>query len=226
MARANSDFERKTTAERLNEAGRPHTFQVGDRVKVYVPPTHEQMLISGRRAKHLLAWRGPCEVIEKLSTTTFAMREISTSRRFERSLVNILPYKASTAPKPPSFDPFYSTPLLAHEIIAIRDEPEGPIFVARVTAVAETAIAVHYLGSTHNDLTRAKFLPCWHPPNTDLIRRSALQPPNMMPYTSDIDIDSLDVLLVTRGLLLTTTDKLRAKSQRLLAPFLDELFTY
>ena len=48
----------------------------------------------------------------------------------------------------------------------------------------------------------------------------------MMPYTSDIDIDSLDVLLVTRGLLLTTTEKLRVKSQRLLAPFLDELFTY
>jgi hypothetical protein len=48
----------------------------------------------------------------------------------------------------------------------------------------------------------------------------------MVPYTSDIDIDSPGVLLVTRGLLLTATEKLRAKSQRPLAPFLDELFLY
>jgi hypothetical protein len=102
--------------------------------------------------------------------------------------------------------------------------PTGTNELEKASGHSNTA---HYLGSTHNDLTRAKFLPCWHPPNTDVIRRSALQPPNMVPYTSDIDIeDSLDVLLVTRGLLLTTTEKLRAKSQRLLAPFLDELFIY
>jgi hypothetical protein len=56
MAARHSDFERETTAERLNEHGRPSHHQADDRVKIYAPPTHEQMLASGRRAaKHPLS---------------------------------------------------------------------------------------------------------------------------------------------------------------------------
>jgi transposase InsO family protein len=226
MARAHSDFERKTTAERLNETGRPRTFEIGDRVKVYVPPTHEQMLATGRRAKHLLAWRGPCEVIEKLSSTTFAMREISTRRRFERALVNILPCKATTAPKPPSFDPAYSDPLTVDEFVAVRDEPDGPFYIALVKSVTATAVAVHYYGPVNPELPKAKFLPCWHLPNNDLMRRQLLQPPNHIPYSGELEIASLDVLLVARGLLMTASNRLRVKSQRLITPMLDDLFLF
>jgi len=226
MANAHSDFERRTAADRLNETGRPRTYEVGQRVKVYVPPTHEQMLATGRRAKHSLAWRSPCEVIEKLSDATFAMRELATRRRFERALVNVLPYNASSAPAPPSFDPFYSAPFFNDEFIAVRDEPDGPFYVAKVTAVTEATIAVHYYGSTNPDISRAKFLPCWHMPGSDLMRRSTLNPANMIPYSGSLDINSLDVLLVARGLLFTTTAKLRVKSQRILAPQLEELFLF
>jgi hypothetical protein len=64
MARVHSDYEKTTTADRLNQFGHPRSYSVDQRVKAYVPPTHEQMLASGRRAKHLLTWRGPCRVIE------------------------------------------------------------------------------------------------------------------------------------------------------------------
>jgi hypothetical protein len=223
MARAHSDFERKTIAERLND-----TFEIGDRVKVYVPPTHEQMLATGRRAKHLLAWRGPCEVIEKLSSTTFAMREISTRRRFERALVNILPYKATTTgtPRPPSSDPAYSDPLTVDEFIAVRDEPDGPFYIALVKSVTATIATVHYYGSVNPDLPKAKFLPCWHLPNNDLMRRQLLQPPNHVPCSGELEIASLDVLLVARGLLMTASNRLRAKSHRALTPLLDDLFLF
>ena len=63
MAKHHSDYEKSTTADRLNQFGHPTSYAVGDSVKIYVPPTHEQMLASGRRAKHLLAWRGPCSVV-------------------------------------------------------------------------------------------------------------------------------------------------------------------
>ena len=94
----------KYSPELLNQFGHPRSYSVDQRVKVYAPPTHEQMLASGRRAKHLLAWRGPCRVIEKLSETTYAVREESTNRRFERAVVNILPCRASEAPTPPTYD--------------------------------------------------------------------------------------------------------------------------
>jgi hypothetical protein len=154
------------------------------------------------------------------------MREIATRRRFERAPVNILPHNATSAPAPPSFDSFYSAPFFNDEFIAVRDEPDGPFYVAKATAVAVATIAVHYHGSTNPDTSRAKFLPCWHLPGTDSIRRSALNPENMIPHSGSLDINSLDVLLVARGLLFAATAKLRVKSQRLLAPQLEELFLF
>ena len=160
MAQRHSDYEKSTTADRLNEVGHPRSFLMGQRVKVYVPPTHEQMLATGRRSKHLLAWRGPCEVIEILSSTTYAVRELSTRRRFERALVNILPYRASTAAQPPTYDPFYSSPFTDDEIVAVRDEPNGPFYLARTISIVSTMITVHCFWSISRDLGRAKFLPC------------------------------------------------------------------
>ena len=171
MAKNHADYEKSTTADRLNQKGRPHSCAVGDRVKTYVPPTHEQMLASGRRAKHLLAWRGPCRIVEVLSSTTHAMNEESTSRRFERAVVNILPCRATAVPDPPSYDPFYSAPFLLDEFVAVRDEPDGPFYLAKTLAIAATTITVHYRGcSTPNGafvLSRAKFLPCWHLPDSN-----------------------------------------------------------
>jgi hypothetical protein len=226
MAAHHSDFERETTAERLNEHGRPSHYQVDDRVKIYVPPTHEQMLASGRRAKHLLAWRGPCRITEKLSSTTHAMTEESTNRRFERAVVNMLPYRASTAALPPTYDPFYSAPFQLNEMIAVRDEPNGPFYVAKAVAIAATTITVHYFGCTTQDIKRAKFLPGWHMPNSNDVVLAALSPDRHVPHSGILEIDSLDQLLVARGLLLTQSTLLRVISQRLLALQWNQLFIF
>ena len=226
MARVHSDYEKTTTADRLNQFGHPRSYSIDQRVKVYVPPTHEQMLASGRRAKHLLAWRGPCRVIEKLSETTYAVREESTNRRFERAVVNILPYRASAAPTPPTYDPFYSAPFVTDELVAVRDEVDGPFYLARTISIAATSITVHYFGCRNPDISRAKFLPAWHLPGNDLIALAAAAPSDMVAYEGILEIDSLDELLVARNLLLTTQNKLRAKSQKALAPKMDELFVF
>ena len=48
----------------------------------------------------------------------------------------------------------------------------------------------------------------------------------MVAHEGVLEIDSLDELLVARNLLLTTQNKLRAKSQKVLAPKMDELFVF
>jgi hypothetical protein len=58
FARTNLHYTQQTTADRLNLYGIPATFQLEDKVKIYVPPTHVQMKKTGRRAKHIIAWRG------------------------------------------------------------------------------------------------------------------------------------------------------------------------
>ncbi len=63
-------------------------------MKVRVPPTQAQLLQTGRRAKHVTAWRGPCTVLERLSSTAYAAEDDTTHRRYERVNANMLPYWA------------------------------------------------------------------------------------------------------------------------------------
>jgi hypothetical protein len=81
LAKTHDQFVRSETAARLNQQGSTKTFAIGDKVKISVPPTAEQMLETGRRAKHITAWRGPCTVTERLSTTSYAVVEDVSQRR-------------------------------------------------------------------------------------------------------------------------------------------------
>jgi transposase InsO family protein len=93
-ARSHHEYLQSTTAERLNQQGTPTTFQLGQRVKIYMPPTHAQLERTGRRAKHIVAWRGPCRITQLLSPTAYQMQEECSNRFFERTLVNIRPRHA------------------------------------------------------------------------------------------------------------------------------------
>ncbi len=97
LAKTHDEFVRKETALRLNKKGGTRTFRIGDKVKVRVPPTQEQMLATGRRAKHITAWRGPCTITERMSQTSYAATDDVTKRRYERVIANLLSYKAKRA---------------------------------------------------------------------------------------------------------------------------------
>jgi transposase InsO family protein len=98
FALAHNSYMQKTTQECLNQQGTPTTFQLNDRVKIYVPPTHAQIVRTGRRANHIVAWRGPCRITQVLSPVAYEMVEECSNRTFQRTLVNIRPYRASRAP--------------------------------------------------------------------------------------------------------------------------------
>ncbi len=56
FARSHAAYLQKTTEDRLNDYGTQTHFQVGDKVKFYMPPTHALITFTGRRAKHIVAW--------------------------------------------------------------------------------------------------------------------------------------------------------------------------
>jgi hypothetical protein len=226
LARNHTDYIRSVTADRLNLHGHPRTFAIGDRVKVRVPPTHEQMLISGRRSSHISSWRGPCIITERLSTTAYKMTEESSSRTFERVVSNILPYRASSARSADVYEPMYSDPFVISEFIAIRDEPASAFYLAKVVSVSESEIVVHYFGCTTHNIARAVFRPAWHLPDTEIMKLAFIRPANNVPYSGTVQIDSLRNLLVARNLELTSASRLRRKSQKLLFPIHDELFIF
>ena len=51
LAASHKTFLATTTEERLNRHGTPTTFALQDKVKIYVPPTHAQILHTGRKLR-------------------------------------------------------------------------------------------------------------------------------------------------------------------------------
>ncbi len=235
MAKNHDEFVKTETALRLNKKGSSKLFSIGQKVKVRVPPTQNQLLETGRRAKHITAWRGPCTILERLRTTAYAAVDDTTKRRYERVVSNILPYKASRAKTnaDASFSQIYSAPFVVGEFIAVRDEPMGPFYVALVRQVTNLVVRVHYHGTTSIVLANAVSLLCWnHKDGEDIILSQHEPTPDItlqrkfVPYTGEIDLKDVHTVLVARNLEFTKAGRLRFRALRSLAPVHDQLFRF
>ena len=201
-------------------------------VKARFPPTKAELDVTGRRSNHVSAWRGPCRIDDRLSSTTYRLTQLDTERQFERAIINLLPWRAVTArlPRNAQFDSESSDPFTVNEFIAVRDEPKSWFFLAKITAVTVSlrapVLVVHYYGCKDGDLKRVKFLPCWHLETQQDITLAPNKPAHHIGYTGMVDFASLPTLLVARKLNLTATSILTSKSRRILMPIRDELFTY
>jgi hypothetical protein len=233
LAKTHDDFVRAETAARLNEHGTSRTFAIGEKVKIRVPPTVLQMEETGRRSKHITAWRGPCTVTERLSATAYAVTHDDTNRAYERVVSNMLPYKAKRAKTNTNaqFNQQYSEPLVDGEFIAIRDDPTGPIYIAEVTLVQPHQVTLHYYGTTGLILATATFKPCWHEINsTDIILH--FDPcdddahSRFVPYSGTVDLKDIHLVLVARKVEFTKTGKLRFRALRSLTPVHDQIFRF
>ncbi len=236
LAKTHDLFVRTETTVRLNQKGSSRTFSVGGKVKIRgVPPTQAQLLETGRRAKHITAWRDPCTILERLSATAYAAVDDTTRRRYERVISNILPFRATKA-KPnanATFSQVYSEPFLVDEFIAVRDDPTGPMYIAMVLEVSQTTIRVHYYGTTGIVLADVIFKPCWHEPDSSDIVLSWDCPssPDKYPsyfidYHGEMDLKDINTVLVARQIEFTKTGKLRFRSLRALAPVHDQVFRF
>jgi hypothetical protein len=219
-------FMQKSTEKRLNEHGTPVRFHLNDRVKIYMPPTHAQIQRTGRRAKHIVAWRGPCIVVEVLSSSTYKVQEECSNRFFERSIINMRPFRASSAPPPPHHD-LLSTLALTHgTLVAVRDTPTSAFHLARLTALTESTASFHYLGTTNPNFDRAVFKLLWLSPDNKTVLKDTRPARNHAPITGDISTEDLPDLLVATHLALTAAGKLSRPSHQLLHHLHEQLHIY
>jgi hypothetical protein len=184
LAKNHDQYVKDETAARLNEKGFPRAFIVGAMVKARFPPTTE-MDATGRQSSHISSWRGPCRVLDRLSATTYRMIHLDTNREFGRSIANLLPWRAESRKKARNaqYDETLSTPFTVDEFIAVRDEPGGWFYLAKVTAITTTAIVVHYYGTRSANLQLATFYPGWHLSTQNHIQLSFTQPEHHIRYT-------------------------------------------
>jgi hypothetical protein len=192
-------------------------------------------LETGRRAKHVTAWRGPCTILERLSSTAYAAVDDTSKRRYERVIANILPYRAKKAKTNANtaFNEVYSESFVAGEFIAIRDDPTGPIYIAEILEVLASSLLLHYYGTTSVVLAEAVFKPCWHEAGGTNItlewecpEDNAEQRILFIDYNGENDLKDVHTVLVARHLEFTKAGKLRFRSLRALAPVHDQLFRF
>jgi hypothetical protein len=90
--------DKQQTADAANERGRgrPKKYKTGDKVSFFIPPTHEETVRRGRKAKHLLAYRGPAIVSKVLSPTTYELSY--QGRRYSRATAELRPYHGHQLP--------------------------------------------------------------------------------------------------------------------------------
>jgi hypothetical protein len=222
-------YLQQTTADRLNLQGTPTSFQLDDRVKIYMPPTHAQLLRTGRRAKHIVSWRGPCRITDILSPVTYRMQEECSNRLFERTLVNIRPYRATRAPPPPHHDMLSASPLDSGTLVAIRrtSDPTTPFDLALVTDTTETHVHLAYLGTTNPNLRKAVFKRVWIDPVDNKTVLTDTRPARRhQQVIGDITTADIPDLLVATHLLLTTASRLTAPSYHIIHHLRAQLSVY
>ncbi len=228
LARNHDQYVKTETVTLLNQQGFPRAFVIGATVKARFPPTKTEMDATGRRSNHISSWREPCRITDRLSTTTYKLIQLDNNREYERSVSNLLPWKAESRKKARNaqYVENTSTPFLVDEFIAVRDEPGSWFYLARVTTVTASTIIVHYYGTRSSNLQLASFYPGWHLSTQNHIRL-ALEPlEHFIRYFGVLDLNAINSLLVARNLALTSTYRLTSESRRLLMPVRDELFIF
>jgi hypothetical protein len=226
FAASHHTYVQTTTADRLNKHGTPAHFALGDRVKIYMPPTHAQLQRTGRRAQHIVAWRGPCVITEILSASTYRVQEECSKRFFERSIINMRPFRATSAPPPPHHDLLSTMALTTGTLVAVRDSPTSAFHLARITALTEANTSLHYLGTTNPRIERAVFKLLWLSPNNKTVLKDTRPARNHHPITGEISSEDLPDLLVATHLSLTSAGRLSRPSYNLLHHLFDQLHIY
>ncbi len=123
-------------------------------------------------------------------------------------------------PMPSTTSTIYSQPLLEDEFIAIRDDVSEPYYIAEIMAVDAKTVNLHYYGCTEVVLAAAVFQPCWHEiaSNEIVLAPECPQPYDehitFIPYSGDVDIKDIHLVLVARNLEFTKANKLRFRYLR------------
>jgi hypothetical protein len=155
------------------------------------------------------------------------MQEECSGRKFQRTIINTRPFRASKAPPPPHHDLVSAAALYYPTTnIAVRDSPTSAFHLAKVLQIDETRLSIHYFGTTSPTLDTAVFRLVWIAPDGRTVLKDTRPARNHTAVTGEIDTTDIPDLLVASHLIFTSTDRLSRKSSRLLFHPRDQLHIY
>ena len=136
-------------------------YSVGDQVSMFIPPSEEEAKAAGRKAKHLLFYRGPAIITEVLSSTTYKLDY--EGKTFKRCFAELRPYKSSNLPVdlPIANDmKMQEEKLVPGNFVSLcdTDDPEDDHFhLCKVVSIEDNKAFLLNYGTWGKSLRSAKF---------------------------------------------------------------------
>ena len=164
VARSTSEWHRRMTAENLGQHGQVVNLSdlpIGAKAYVYKPPTQQETIARGRKAKHIDHYIGPGTITSHLGTRSVVVTikdKNGIEREYQRDAGMILLRK----PRPDDQDPvdyrersqgtrissvqdIAENPLKEGEFVILKDDPEAKDwYCAEIRAVLPDRIEVNY----------------------------------------------------------------------------------
>ena len=167
IAAEHADFMRTRRSTALNKKGRVlRALDIGDHVKIYAPPGHEEALRRKRKAKHMFQFRGPLRIVDKPTPSTFVLEDRTPAKkRYRRHISNLRrwigPLPDVTAPQDQPV-PIGQEDIEVGDFIATAwDDASTDVAIAKVTDVDDSEIRVWCWGSTAKNQMKARFKPVY-----------------------------------------------------------------
>ena len=167
IALANDDYMRERRAATLNKRGRKlRELQVGDYVKMYIPPGHVEAVRRKRKAKHIVQFRGPLRIDERPSGTTMVLScYFNPKNKFRRNITNVRRWNGPL----PSKDAvnMAAPPCTFHDIeegdfmFVREDNLAKKMDLTCVDEIDNENITVRCFGTTGKSPASAVFTPVW-----------------------------------------------------------------
>jgi hypothetical protein len=219
LAALHDQYWKEATAKRLNDRKYEKTYKVGDKVAIYKPPSHEAVKKHGRKAKHLYQWIGPCTVAHKPSVNTYEVVHDHTSRKYQRSIINVRKWK--TQKETPVTNVTDAESIKAGMVIAAIDiEYTDHVILGYVLEIMNDMVVIQILTTTTQNLTNAVFQKTWNDTRKKQLQRF---PPvhnqqHIQKFTAEYDYEDQNILMT--DIKFTDTNKLIAADRRKLTNIL------
>ena len=213
-------LERARTAQKLNAYGIAlRNYQVGDRVAFYLPPNDKEAALMGKKPKHLLQYKGPGEIIRKLSGSDTSFEIKCDNRKYRRNIMHISPYK-SDLEVPPQLQVHIDKTVSVGTFVAVLDNTDDKKYhIAKVLDIGERLTRLHYYATKTKKLRAAQWRPVYEQPHTN---RYVMAAPDTihredMRYEGTIDTrPPEDSLIILANVGMTGAMKVNQRSRKIL----------
>jgi hypothetical protein len=142
--RSTSEWHRRMTSNKLSQIGKSINYEdliPGAQVYFYKPPSAQEVLERGRKAKHLDHYTGPATILRAIGTRSFVLQYTDgkgVTRTYQRDASMISPVPPKSIKGDPSISVISDIPPHLHRSLTLSPIEEGEYVIIKHTKESKT----------------------------------------------------------------------------------------